>query len=58
MRVNGSIINAFQKTGTGLGPTFFFVEKSAPTFVVIFGPFVANLSHFFPEPLLIYWRYC
>lgn len=48
----------FKKTGTGSGPPFFVVEKSAPTFVVIFGPFVANLSHFFPEPQLIYWRYC
>lgn len=39
-------------------PLFFFVEKSAPTFVVIFGPYVANLSHFFPESQLIYWHYC
>lgn len=40
-------------------PLFFVVvEKSTTTIVVIFGPFVANLSHFFPEPQLIYWRYC
>lgn len=44
-----------------LVPLFF--KKSAPTIAAIFGPFVANLCLFLPEPqpgesILIYQRYC